>query len=85
MNCKPGELAIVIHIPPKGCKSHLCRIVECDYLVNSWDGKPCWIIKKPIKDSIGTCIGIADSDLRPIRGGESTDIETIEREKETAL
>jgi len=82
MNCKPGDLAVVVRAP-KVVECHIGKTVRCIALVKSWDGLPCWTIK-PFRDHIGNCTGIADRDLQPIRGNSapSAIAETTEESNE---
>lgn len=86
MNCKLGDLAIVI-----SCKqdaSHIGKIVRCIEFTNDINtGEPGWIVEP----KLGKWRGVKDASLKPI-GNPSDDAsdETLEwlpvpsKEKETA-
>lgn len=69
MNCKAGDLAIIINVDDPRCRSELGRIVKVIALTKSWDNVDCWFIAKPFyTPGVGMCRGVADKDLKPIRG-----------------
>jgi len=80
MNCKPGDLAIVVSAP-KEVRHHIGKIVQVVRLTTSWDGLTCWTLREPFWDVVkgrrGLCEGIADKDLRPIRDQPGQD-ETLQ-------
>lgn len=85
MNCKPGDLAIVI----KSGVGNEGRIVKCLRLATDADrvnegfiggfGIPLWVVDKPLKCITGGRRHRArlawDAQLRPIRPGDITDEE----------
>jgi hypothetical protein len=70
MNCKPGDLAVIVQSPPE-VAHNIGKIVQVTTTTTSWDGVLCWRLKEPFPDVVcgvpGTCYGIADAHLRPIR------------------
>lgn len=72
MNCKPGDLAVIVSAP-KEIQNQIGKIVETVKLLPNWEGIPCWQIKNPFRDRFGICEGIADKDLRPIRDNDGED------------
>lgn len=71
MNCKAGDLAIVVSAPHPAAAHNIGRIVTVVKVINV-GGLPSWVLKHPFKDGwLGTCTSIGDRDLRPIRGSES--------------
>ena len=65
MNCKPGELAIIIRANGEESKKYIGRIVKC--LVahdNYW-----W----EVEGDIGWFIGVYDGNLKPLRDSDGTD------------
>jgi hypothetical protein len=81
MNCRSGDLAVIINAPHV-FKHHIGRIVSCATLVMTRDGFDAWMLETPFKDVVfgrsGICTGVADMHLRPIRGQEGQD-ETLTR------
>jgi hypothetical protein len=67
MNCKQGDLAIVVSVPLQELRCWLGKIVRVKALTTSWDGYACWMLETPVRDPFGICEAIADRDLRPIR------------------
>lgn len=89
MNCKKGDLAIIIgdtwgydeRLPELRLTAHSAgRVVECVELVDL-DGEPAWFIGEPITLKVSSPRGIGtvemdvitDSLLRPLRDGEGED------------
>lgn len=69
MNCQSGDIAVIISVSDPRCKSELGRIVRVTSLTKSWDNVDCWFIEKPFyTPGVGLCRGVADRDLKPIRG-----------------
>lgn len=77
MNCKPGDLAVVVSVPDARLKHHLGRVIECVKLVYHPDGSPCWQLRQSIPDPAfmrGTRLeAIADRNLRPLRDNDGQD------------
>lgn len=69
MNCQSGDLAVIVNVDDPRCQSEVGRFVKVTSLTKSWDGIDCWLIEKPFyTPGVGTCRGVADKDLKPIRG-----------------
>jgi hypothetical protein len=72
MNCKPGDLAVIVNTLPAG-KFLLGRIVEVMHRVEDHDEGPAWWvrlsrdIRNPIDGMTGSEGTAADCFLRPIR------------------
>lgn len=70
MNCKPGDMAIIVSVPDQCVAHNIGRIVEVISLTTV-HGLPTWLLKHPFKDTVngwtGTCRGVADRNLQPIR------------------
>jgi hypothetical protein len=74
MNCKPGDLAVIVR---SVVESNMGRIVRCTRLataseLDQWrvrtDRGPVWIIEQPIPHTIGGAKPFSmDAGLRPIR------------------
>lgn len=76
MNCRPGDLAIIV----KSVAGNEGKIVRCIRLLPSGSDKkfvfdgPRWVIDRPVPDSIGLEISsLADCALRPIRDNDGED------------
>lgn len=65
MNCKPGDLAIIVR-GSFALAQHVGKIVCCSQLDNS-RGFPVWRFDPPLIHSDGLEILYIDSGLRPIR------------------
>lgn len=73
MNCKPGDLAIIV----KSWAGNEGKIVQCvKYLgilatsdaFGNTTNEPCWAIDRPLQDAVGGVDNIlCDDQLRPIR------------------
>jgi len=84
MNCKPGDLAIVV----KSAAGNEGKIVRCERLASSLELKetlynpnyPTWVIDQPLKTKFGFYRALApDFFLRPIRNpGEDAKDQTLE-------
>lgn len=92
MNCKPGDLAVIVRCERSYCKAHLGKIVRCIQLESCDEGSMHWATDpKLYATDDGLEIVWADEVLRPIRdpGDDATD-ETLtwlpvpSRERETA-
>ena len=78
MNCKPGDLAVVV----RSCLGNEGRILTCKRLVPPGEakrlgfgvGRSVWETDTPLKDTWGgfECF-TPDDILRPIRGGEGNE------------
>jgi len=86
MNCKPGDLAVVVRITDPRAKKHLGRIVRVTQML-PLGGEPLWWFE-PVIDEF---VLAHDSSLRPIRDpGDDAQDETLQwlpvpsREKEAA-
>lgn len=77
MNCKQGDLAVVVGIPTGKVSREIGKIVKCKSLTKSWAGVDCWILEDPIPAPyLGPRImllAVADQDLRPLRGDPGED------------
>lgn len=92
MNCKPGDLAIVVATANAQQREYIGKIVTCVKVVNTIDGPVGWrtapfLVNQFTKNSIAW----VDHHLRPIRdpGDDATDetlqwLPTPSREKEAA-
>lgn len=81
MNCKPGDLAVIV----RSLAGLEGRIVHCMRLADScnfdldgrmvlYDGGPRWVLEKPIVNSDGdTLYTYADARLRPLRDSDGED------------
>ena len=74
MNCKPGDLAVVVKSGLGGVDSWVGRIIKVIGLCQGPAG-PCWTyegarLSHPI---YGDCEAVSDKCLRPIRPGEGED------------
>ena len=76
MNCKPGELAIVVGDP---VHIHDGRIVLCVRPDSDPGFQGCWITEPELYDADGTLYAPMDNSLRPIRDpGDDARDETLE-------
>ena len=67
MNCKPGDLAVVVGLGPDEGHWALGRVVQCVSLY-VFAGYPCWLLKEPMTSPTGVeYIGVYDGALKPIR------------------
>ena len=76
MNCKPGDLAVIVRADNKVDRPHIGKIVECIYwLPDEFGGM--WRTEPRLKVLRGPCkgreIGWHDGDLRPIRDNDGED------------
>ena len=79
MNCKPGDLAIVVHFPAPFVNGKIVRCVrlaepcQCEFC----NSQPAWFIEEPLEFLvIGRTLrveGFFDEYLRPIRDQEGQD------------
>jgi hypothetical protein len=74
MNCKPGDLAVIIRTSPAWAK-YLGRLVTCLELDPYHRQGPSW--RLDIKHTTGAHIYACDSGLRPIRDNPGKD-ETLD-------
>lgn len=85
MNCKPGDLAIVVR--SRG-GVNLGRIVKCVRPVKYWfiDSfeRECWITEPMLTNVEGKMVPCPDACLRPIRPGDLEDETPNVRELEAA-
>ena len=75
MNCKPGDLAVVVH---DRWGVHDGRIVLCvsrNVELESRTGLPHWNVEPELRDPNGRGCIPSDSSLRPIRPGDISDEE----------
>jgi hypothetical protein len=78
MNCKPGDLAVVVNCIDPDCVG---SIVRCEKFQPGPNGIPAWIVDRPISkggrfpglDYIALKNWIADACLHPIRPDEGED------------
>lgn len=86
MNCKSGDLAIIVRGENGSAKRDIGLIVNCGKLY--YPGViPYWRLDPPILTNRGKLIGVADRDLRPIRdqpGDESFIVKVSPLHKEIA-
>lgn len=94
MNCKAGDLAIIVKIPqwwldmavPEvrrrvlGVTGTVVRCVSLDGGTNVY-GMPCWTIEEPLSLGLYSIRSIEDCVLMPIRGGDKV----VEQTKELEL
>lgn len=77
MNCKEGDLCVIVRVPHRAYSGALGRFVVAERLTIK-DGTPVWVLSEPFKFShpwFGVCTvtGVDDADMRPIRGQEGQD------------
>lgn len=80
MNCKPGDLAIIIY---SNITQNIGGLVQVVNLADDgrWRVKPCQPLMGGISKTIHSNIGrIADCNLKPIRGNQKEDSEVKEKE-----
>lgn len=87
MNCKPGDLAIVVggrglEIDPLKMRGRIVRCIRIlgpDDLLGRYDeSDPTWEVDLDVRDPIdGVRVGIDDNFLRPIRDNDGED-ETLQ-------
>ena len=77
MNCKQGDLAIVVRALDPRVNHHIGMVIRCASLTYSHDGVPCWRLETPVKDNRyrwgAVLLAVADHDLRPIRDNPGED------------
>ena len=77
MNCKQGDLAIVIH----SAAGNEGKIVRCLRMVmggGTWGYGPRWVTDPPLRGTLLPVQAVLDSCLRPIRGGEGEMMQIVE-------
>ena len=67
MNCKPGDLAIIVSCMNDGGEKYIGNIVTCLKLNT---GSIAWW---EVQGNIGHFVGVADANLKPLRDSEGTD------------
>lgn len=68
MNCKPGDLAVIVHCEMNWCKAHLGKVVRCLRLVDTEEQLPGWETDPELHATDdGSLIAWADEVLRPIQ------------------
>lgn len=72
MNCKPGDVAMIVSVYTKDAHKHLGEIVECVDWFLDFDGNERWNIRA--RDGMDTC---DDCNMRPIRDNDGED-ETLQ-------
>lgn len=82
MNCIPGDLARVLPFPETITAGTVGKIIRVTEIIgHTRSGEPAWAYEGPMIMCKCGCFqllhGIADSALRPIRGGEGED-ETLQ-------
>ena len=77
LNCRPGDLAVVVSVPPYAMTRALGSVVRCLELVDGGlGGLPMWHVDPPAANHYW---GIGDRWLRPIRDpGEDARDETLD-------
>jgi hypothetical protein len=84
MNCKPGDLAVVLRSDETTLLGIVDKIVEVVELTTSEEGGPAWGVSKPIKCGCAQNCGewldcFPDEILRPIRDpGEDAVDQTLQ-------
>lgn len=76
MNCKPGDLAVIVGKQEDHCahlEGKIVRVIALD------PGGKHWFYEPPVLYSMtyGPCVALADFFLRPLRGDEGED-ETLQ-------
>lgn len=71
MNCKPGDLAIVLRA--NETPEHVGKILTVVRLHNGDWPEPHWLTEPEFLHSCGNPLVFADSDLRPLRPDEGED------------
>ena len=69
MNCKRGDLAIVVNVINRKHAHRIGAIVTCVEIICDVWGRTGWVVKPELEE----CIGVADTCLRPIRPSEGQD------------
>jgi hypothetical protein len=73
MNCKQGDLAVIVKVLNPKNSQIIGKIVRCIEPVVSWDNIAGWAVDPPLSFAIG----VADENLRPIRDNDGED-ETLQ-------
>lgn len=76
MNCKPGDLAVIVSISNPADRPHLGKIVTCiRHRMDEYGGG--WVTSPELTILKGPCRGFSliwhDDDLRPIRDQDGED------------
>jgi len=71
MNCKQGDLAVIVNVSNPKHAYLIGRIVKCISPVVSWDGIAGWSVDLP--STWPFALGVADKNLRPIRDSDGQD------------
>lgn len=84
MNCKPGDLAIVVGGDHKWL-GLIFTVNEVDKWFDDWRDDPCWSTTPKVVDPAdGSTVSFSDATLRPIRPGDLEDETPTVRELEAA-
>lgn len=77
MNCKQGDIAVIVKVPPKDPKA-LGLVVKVGSFAISPRGRPAWIVELPrpvtgANGYVGRRMTCPDACLRPIRDQDGED------------
>jgi hypothetical protein len=83
MNCKPGDLCVIVGRQQPGARHFEGKIVRVTHMtsVHHWAYEPPYLVST----LQGACSGLLDSSLRPIRDADGTDEALVAAAKRGAL
>lgn len=86
MNCRQGDLAVVIRTDTDETRDNIGAIVMCARRYDNSDGLPAWVVESQGRGLIGWSargltadwrVVVRDRNLRPIRGEPERDVDEI--------